>query len=172
MLSKPPTSHPGHPDVPASRRAVSLALLTRVRNPIKLAQALYLAHDSTPHTLLSGSAAEDLGEKLGEELTEPAYFFTLQRWREHRHRLGLPDRPFPPGVPDIDDDEKDSSEDPLDLLPKGTVGAVALDERGCIAVATSTGGLTNKLPGRIGTHPPSYLVYCCLWSEIFVDLFR
>ena len=164
MLSKPP---PSHPDVPASRRAVSVALLTRVRNPIKLAQALYLAHDSTPHTLLSGSAAEHLGEKLGEELTESAYFFTLRRWREHRRGLGLPDRPLPPGVPDIDDEEKDSSEDPLDLLPKGTVGAVALDERGCIAVATSTGGLTNKLPGRIGTHP----VYCYLQSEIFFDPF-
>jgi beta-aspartyl-peptidase (threonine type) len=147
MLSKPPASK-SHPEVPPSRRTFALTLLTRARNPIKLARALYLAHDLTPHTLLSGSAAEHLAEKLGEELTEPAYFFTLRRWREHRRGLGLPDHPFPPGVPAVDDDEKD--EETLDLLPKGTVGAVALDERGCIAVATSTGGLTNKLPGRIG----------------------
>ena len=151
MLSKPPASHP---EVPASRRSFALTLLTRARNPIKLARALYLAHDSTPHTLLSGSAAEHLGKKLGEELTEPAYFFTLRRWREHRRGLGLPDHPFPPDVPIVDDGEK--GEDPLDLLPKGTVGAVALDERGCIAVATSTGGLTNKFPGRIGTPKQPY----------------
>jgi beta-aspartyl-peptidase (threonine type) len=41
----------------------------------------------------------------------------------------------------------------LDMIPKGTVGAVALDVRGCIAVCTSTGGHTNKLPGRIGDTP-------------------
>jgi L-asparaginase / beta-aspartyl-peptidase len=35
----------------------------------------------------------------------------------------------------------------------GTVGAVALDVRGCVAVCTSTGGRTNKLPGRIGDTP-------------------
>jgi len=41
----------------------------------------------------------------------------------------------------------------LDQMPMGTVGAVALDERGCIAVCTSTGGRTNKLPGRVGDTP-------------------
>jgi len=41
----------------------------------------------------------------------------------------------------------------LDMMPKGTVGAIALDVRGCIAVCTSTGGRTNKLPGRIGDTP-------------------
>jgi beta-aspartyl-peptidase (threonine type) len=38
-------------------------------------------------------------------------------------------------------------------MPKGTVGAVALDSDGCIAVVTSTGGKTNKLVGRIGDTP-------------------
>jgi beta-aspartyl-peptidase (threonine type) len=35
----------------------------------------------------------------------------------------------------------------------GTVGAVALDDNGGIAVATSTGGVFNKLPGRVGDSP-------------------
>ena len=35
----------------------------------------------------------------------------------------------------------------------GTVGAVALDVEGNLAAATSTGGRTNKLPGRIGDSP-------------------
>lgn len=45
------------------------------------------------------------------------------------------------------------STQPLSSLPQGTVGAVALDEDGNLAVATSTGGVTNKLPGRIGDTP-------------------
>jgi L-asparaginase len=43
--------------------------------------------------------------------------------------------------------------DGKEYLPQGTVGAVVLDRFGTIAVATSTGGLTNKLPGRIGDTP-------------------
>jgi beta-aspartyl-peptidase (threonine type) len=39
------------------------------------------------------------------------------------------------------------------MMPTGTVGAVALDVRGCIVACTSTGGRTNKLPGRVGDTP-------------------
>lgn len=151
MLSKPPASHPS---TPASRRGFALTLLTRVRNPIKAARALYLAPDATVHALLSGAEAEHLGDKLGEELVDPSYFWTESRWNEHRRGLGLPYEPYPPGVPAP---QKPSEEEPLDLLPKGTVGAVALDVRGCIACGTSTGGLTNKIPGRIGTILPTSL---------------
>jgi beta-aspartyl-peptidase (threonine type) len=43
---------------------------------------------------------------------------------------------------------------PLDEERKlGTVGAVALDRHGNLAAATSTGGLTNKHPGRVGDTP-------------------
>ena len=42
---------------------------------------------------------------------------------------------------------------PLDQLPTGTVGTVALDVYGCIVSLTSTGGRTNKLVGRIGDTP-------------------
>ena len=46
------------------------------------------------------------------------------------------------------------SGNPLDEKTKmGTVGAVALDSRGNLAAATSTGGMTNKLPGRVGDTP-------------------
>ncbi|KAF8305256.1 asparaginase [Clavulina sp. PMI_390] len=152
MLSKPPASHPS---VPASRRAFSLALLTRTRNPIRAARELYLAHDLCPHVLISGNAAEELAEKkLGVEMVEQEYFWTRARWREHRVGLGLPVEPYPPGMPVDDDDDEDTGH-PVDMnkLPKGTVGAVALDERGCIVAGTSTGGTTNKLPGRIGDTP-------------------
>ncbi|KAG6820871.1 hypothetical protein H0H93_010215 [Arthromyces matolae] len=146
MLSKPPASHP---EIPASRRGLGVTLLTRTRNPSQLVRALYLAPAAAPHTFLSGPTAEALGESLGIQLVDPSYFFTEHRWKEHRRALGLPEEPLPghsaltAGMP----------LPPLDQLPTGTVGAVALDIRGCIASLTSTGGRTNKLVGRIGDTP-------------------
>ena len=146
MLSKPPASRP---EIPNNRRGISLALLTRIKNPGRLACSLYLDPTLAPHPFLSGTAAESLGESLGKELVDPSYFFTERRWREHRRGLGLPEEPLP--CPD----DKDSAYTlpPPYSYPTGTVGAVALDEDGCIAVLTSTGGRTNKLVGRIGDTP-------------------
>ncbi|KAF9007985.1 asparaginase, partial [Cyathus striatus] len=151
MLSKPPASHP---DIPSSRRGLGITLLTRARNPSHLARALYLSPSLAPHTFLSGATAEQIGESLGETLVDPSYFYTEHRWREHRRGLGLPEEPLP--YP------SNGSTVPLDQLPTGTVGAVALDIRGCIAALTSTGGRTNKLVGRIGDTP---LMGGGFWAE-------
>ncbi|KZV69323.1 asparaginase [Peniophora sp. CONT] len=142
-LSKPPASHP---NIAPSRRDASVTLLTRARNPSQLARLLYLAQDDgVPHPMMSGSNAEEIGAKFGAKLVDPSYFFSENRWREHRRGLGLPEEPLPqPG---------DAQLPMLDLMPKGTVGAVALDVRGCIAACTSTGGRTNKLVGRVGDTP-------------------
>ncbi|KAJ6593729.1 asparaginase [Mycena capillaripes] len=149
MLSKPPASHPA---ISPSRRGVGMTLLTHVRNPSTLARALYLAPDFLPHAFISGATAESLAESLGVELVDESYFYTKTRWVEHRRGLGLPDEPFPYPDPDALDDEK-AGFPLLDLQPTGTVGAVALDIRGCIASLTSTGGRTNKLVGRVGDTP-------------------
>ncbi|PCH43496.1 N-terminal nucleophile aminohydrolase [Wolfiporia cocos MD-104 SS10] len=98
-----------------------------------LARALYLSPETAPHTMLSGANAEKLREAFGVQLVDESYFWTEARWREHRRGL----------VPT----------DLLDQIPTGAVGAVALDERGCIAACTSTGGRTNKLVGRVGDTP-------------------
>ncbi|KAG8704562.1 hypothetical protein FRC08_002171 [Ceratobasidium sp. 394] len=147
MLSHPP---PSHPSVPAARKGFSLTLLTHAKNPSQMARALYLEPDLAPHAFLSGEAAEQLGAKVGQELVHPSYYWTEHRWREHRRGLGLPETPFPPGAPSPG---PDSPYPPLDQLPTGTVGAVALDVNGHIACCTSTGGKTNKLVGRIGDTP-------------------
>jgi len=121
--------------------------LTRAKNPSHLVRALYLTPDQVPHPFISGKTAEDIGASLGQTLVDPSYFYTERRWREHRKGLGLPEEPLP--YPSDGDGKV-----PLpDQLPKGTVGAVALDIRGCIACLTSTGGRTNKLVGRIGDTP-------------------
>jgi len=143
MLSKPPASHP---DIPATRRGSALTLLTRTKNPSQLARAIYLSPELAPHTTLSGHEAESFGEKLGIEQVHPSYFFTEDRWMKHRRGLGLPDEPYPSGQTPSEAESWET----LDQMKTGTVGAVALDCRGCIASVTSTGGGTNKVVGRIG----------------------
>ncbi|RPD60734.1 asparaginase [Lentinus tigrinus ALCF2SS1-6] len=148
MLSRPPSTHPC---IPSTRRGVGITLLGYTRNPSQLARALYLSPESAPHTMFSGVAAESLGAPLGIKLVDESYFFTENRWREHRRGLGLPEEPLP--YPTKPGQDQDNSQVPLDQLPTGTVGAVALDVRGCIAAVTSTGGRTNKLVGRVGDTP-------------------
>ncbi|KAI0331159.1 asparaginase [Cubamyces sp. BRFM 1775] len=162
MLSRPPAKHAS---VPPTRRGVGITLLAHVRNPSKLARALYLAPTEAPHTMFSGTTAETIGAELGIELVDESYFFTEARWREHRRGLGLPEEPLPYESGDGRNDSpggKSNGWVPLDQLPTGTVGAVGLDAHGCIAAVTSTGGRTNKLVGRVGDTP---VMGAGFWAE-------
>jgi len=68
--------------------------------------------------MLSGSTAEKVGEEsLGIELVDPSYFFTEDRWREHRRELGLPEEPFPPEHTP----SRPAPDETFDQLPTGTV---------------------------------------------------
>jgi L-asparaginase / beta-aspartyl-peptidase len=183
MLSKPPAAH-HDPSIPPSRRGTSVTLLTRTKNPSHLVRALYLAPEFAPHPMLSGEAAEKIGsEHFGVQTVDPSYFWTYARWKEHRIGLGLPVDPIE-GPDTLDDasssdgdvesetatcfyssddvDEFKCEDDPIDLMPTGTVGAVALDIRGCISAVTSTGGRTNKLVGRVGDTP---IMGSGFWAE-------
>ena len=174
MLSKPPAAHPA---IPTTRRGISVALLTHIKNPSHLVRALYLAPNLAPHALLSGTTVETMGaEHFGIQTVDPSYFWTEERWRQHRTGLGLPVEPIEPpcardtmsgtGSETDPDTEVGSVEslkfEPIDLMPMGTVGALALDVRGCIAAVTSTGGRTNKLVGRIGDTP---IMGSGFWAE-------
>jgi len=126
-------------------RAGAVAGVHHVRNPIDLAR---LVMDKSPHVLLAGEGAEEFALAQGVVLVPESYFITPGRVREleeeKRAAAGqeptapLPLRPSPSPAP------------PRGM---GTVGAVALDREGRLAAATSTGGLTNKLYGRIGDTP-------------------
>lgn len=104
------------------------------------------------HTLVFGPAAESLARKYGLEFAPTSYFFTQTRWDEHIRAL---------------EQEKSGMQysatwSANDYLPQGTTGAVALDSDGVVCCATSTGGLTNKLTGRIGDTPVPGAGY---WAE-------
>jgi L-asparaginase len=104
------------------------------------------------HTLVFGSAAETLARKYGLEFAPTSYFFTQTRWDEHIRGL---------------EQEKSGKQysatwSPDEYLPQGTTGAVALDPDGVVCCATSTGGLTNKLTGRVGDTPVPGAGY---WAE-------
>ncbi len=110
-------------------KAGAVADVRHVKNPISLAR---LVMEESPHVLMAGEGAESFAKEQGVELVDQKYFFTQERWDG-----GTGDKKF------IITDQ--------DL--HGTVGAVALDRNGNLAAATSTGGKTNKLSGRIGDTP-------------------
>ncbi len=114
------------------RSAGAVAGLTRVKNPVRLARAVM---EKSPHVFLSGAGAEEFARGQGIELVDPEWFATPERRRQLEEFKSRQVSWF-----DVD-------------LKYGTVGAVAVDQEGHVAAATSTGGLTCKRWGRIGDSP-------------------
>ena len=114
------------------RSAGAVASIKKIKNPIKLARKVL---EETEHVLLVGEGAESFAESIGEAIVEPSYFHSeknLKRLRKLKSKIA----------------DSDSIQDKI-----GTVGAVAIDKKGNISAATSTGGMTNKMPGRVGDTP-------------------
>lgn len=143
--------------------AGSVAGVTRLRNPVLAARHVL---ESGGPVFLIGTGAERFAAERGCELVEPDWYGTLERLAQlrkvqesavpgtapldHDAQNLLAAAPLPPAAPR----QAANHEPPLDERDKfGTVGAVALDVHGHLAAATSTGGVTNKLPGRVGDSP-------------------
>ncbi len=101
----------------------AVAGVTIIKNPVSLAR---LVKEKTSHVLFAGKGADELGIELGVEIVDPSYFFVYERYEEFKKMMDK---------------------------TKGTVGCVAIDQFGNIAAATSTGGRTGKMPGRVGDTP-------------------
>lgn len=129
----------------ADRACGAVAGISRVKSPIQLARAVM---ERTPHVLFTGAGAEALARELRLPEVTPDHFVTEERF----HQLKDARRR---GIITLDhDDTTDIGDAPRpDGEKYGTVGAVARDQEGHLAAATSTGGLTNKHPGRIGDTP-------------------
>ncbi len=116
----------------ATLKAGAVAGVTRTRNPVSLARKVM---EKSPHVMLAREGADQFSKEQGLEQVDPSYFRTEERWKQLEawgkdHHAAL---------------------DPTHLF--GTVGAVALDQAGHVAAATSTGGMTGKRWGRVGDTP-------------------
>ena len=116
--------------------AGGVSLITGIKNPVSLSRDVM---EKSEHVFLAGEGAMQFAKELDYKLEEPSYFYD-----EFRHKQWL--------------EIKDTDSFQLDHATKkdskfGTVGAVACDQNGNIAAATSTGGMTNKKWGRVGDSP-------------------
>src|SRR5688572_28556326 len=112
--------------------AGSVAAVQRVRNPIELAR---LVMEKSPHVMLVGAGAEEFAKTQGVDMVPNEYFRTPSRQRQLERSL------------------RGALARENELEAFGTVGAVALDLKGDLAAATSTGGMTGKRWGRVGDSP-------------------
>ena len=105
----------------------AVAGVKHVKNPITLARAVM---EKSPHVFFIGEGAEKFAKQMNIELVDEKYFFDQKRY-----------------------DQWQKMKQNAEKNKKGTVGCVCLDKHGNIAAGTSTGGMTNKLPGRVGDSP-------------------
>lgn len=123
----------------ATRKAGAVAAVRRIKNPITAARRVM---EQTPHVLLSGAGADAFAREQGLKLMPPSYFVTPER-RQQLEEIQRAEKSLPKAHA--------ARTQVADRV--GTVGAVALDRHGNLAAGTSTGGLANKLPGRVGDSP-------------------
>jgi beta-aspartyl-peptidase (threonine type) len=117
-------------------QAGAVSLVSGIKNPILLARDVM---EKSEHVFLAGTGAMNFAKSLGYTLEKAAYFYDelrYQQWQELK------------GTTDFQLDHSKSKESKESKF--GTVGAVACDQNGNLAAATSTGGMTNKNWGRIG----------------------
>jgi beta-aspartyl-peptidase (threonine type) len=112
--------------------AGAVAAVRTIKNPITAAR-MVMTH--SPHVLLIDGGAEKFAKEQGLEIVSPSYFITqdrLEQWKKSKQS---------------EERQKQDQKKP------GTVGAVALDQSGNLAAGTSTGGMMNKMEGRVGDSP-------------------
>lgn len=119
-----------------SLHAGAVSLISGIKNPVSLARDVM---EKSEHVFLAGAGAMQFAKQLNYKMEDALYFYD-----EFRHNQWL--------------EIKDTDSFQLDHATKkdskfGTVGAVACDQNGNIAAATSTGGMTNKKWGRVGDSP-------------------
>lgn len=144
-------------------KAGAVSAVRSVKNPILMAKAVM---ENSRHVMLSGDEALEFARRHGLELESKDYFydeFRYKQWQKARAKDEVA----------LDHDESEEKK-------YGTVGAVALDIRGNLAAATSTGGMVNKRFGRIGDSPiigagtyadnDSCAISCTGHGEFFIRL--
>lgn len=126
-----------------NRKAGAVAMSRHIKNPIEGARVVM---DKTWHTLIAGEGADKLAKENALKMVEQKYFFTKTRYDQLQDAKNKESKP-------LLDSNRSSYLGNYTEPYLGTVGAIALDSQGNLAAATSTGGMTNKMTGRIGDSP-------------------
>ncbi len=111
------------------RKAGAVAQVRTVKNPIRMARYVM---EKTDRVMFAGPDVDEMAAKAGLEIVPPEYFITPRRLEALKRAMA-------------------GTFEPMDRY--GTVGAVAMDAKGNLAAATSTGGMNAKPPGRVGDSP-------------------
>jgi len=119
--------------------AGAIAGVQHIRNPIRLARAIL---EDGRHVLLLAEGAEKFAQSAGFDMVPNSYFFTDSRVTQWKELGGAGNSKA--AASGVSTRASDAA---------GTVGAVALDKDGNLAAGTSTGGVFNKMPGRVGDSP-------------------
>ena len=112
--------------------------VSNIQNPVRLARVI---KEKSGHVFLTGAGAAVFAKQMKLPFQTDEYFFTEERFKQWED------------MKNSDDYQLDHTETKTNVKKFGTVGAVALDKNGNISAATSTGGMTNKKPGRVGDSP-------------------
>ncbi|CAL5204702.1 unnamed protein product [Lathyrus oleraceus] len=137
------------------RRCGAVSGVSTVKNPISLAR---LVMEKSPHSYLAFSGAEEFARQQGVEVTENEYFITpdnvgmLKLAKEANTILFDYRIPTAGKCAGLESPVKMNGL-PISVYAPETVGCVVVDSEGRCAAATSTGGLMNKMSGRIGDSP-------------------
>lgn len=147
-------------------RAGAIAGVTVIKNPISTARKVM---ENSRHVMLVGKGAEEFAKIQKQEIVPPSYFYTENRWKGLQNaikeeKIQLDHTAPAPQFPEGESRKRVKKKVGYKNSPSegqgafeghkfGTVGAVALDQYGNLAAATSTGGMTNKRWNRVGDAP-------------------
>lgn len=124
-----------------------------IKHPISLARKVL----QSPHVMLVGKGAQQFAQEHNIPLCHLEDLLTERQYRRWKASTQATQRESSAHSPQIEANA--TASDPEE---HGTVGAVALDTMGRLAAATSTGGIENKYPGRVGDSP---LIGCGFYAD-------
>lgn len=123
-----------------TQNAGAITGVTTVKNPISLAR---MVMENSKHVMFAGEGAEEYADEMDVERVNQDYFYTEKRYEAYKRAISG----------DSESSVLKQSGRYWEDDKYGTVGCVVLDKDGMLVAGTSTGGMTNKMYGRVGDVP-------------------